>query len=180
MALRADALSAAAAFVVAAQAVARSIPGAVCTVGRLTVSPGATNTIPGRVELFADLRAPDAERLEALISGATDAAQRAAEDTGCAAEVDPSWRYEPVPMSPGPAAALRRAIAGVGLEPFELPSGAGHDAAIMGMAGVPSAMLFVRSDAGGISHAPEEHTERDAIEWCVRALEPALRELAAA
>ena len=70
MALRADALAAAAAFVVAAQDVARSIPEAVCTVGRLTVSPGATNTIPGRVELFADLRAPDAERLEQLISRA--------------------------------------------------------------------------------------------------------------
>ena len=67
MALRADALAAAAAFVVAAHDVARSIPEAVCTVGRLTVSPGATNTIPGRVELFADLRAPDAERLEQLM-----------------------------------------------------------------------------------------------------------------
>ncbi len=48
----------------------------------------------------------------------------------------------------------------------------------MGMAGVPSAMLFVRSDAGGVSHAPEEMTGADAVEWCVRALEPALRELA--
>jgi len=180
MALRADALAAAAAFVVAAQDVARSIPEAVCTVGRLTVSPGATNTIPGRVELFADLRAPDAERLEQLISRATDAAHGAAADAGCTAEFAPSWRYEPVPMSPEPAAALRGAIAGLGLEPFELPSGAGHDAAIMGMAGVPSAMLFVRSDAGGVSHAPEEMTGADAVEWCVRALEPALRELAAA
>ena len=41
-------------------------------------------------------------------------------------------------------------------------------------------MLFVRSDAGGVSHAPEETTGADAVAWCVRALEPALRELAAA
>ena len=34
----------------------------------------------------------------------------------------------------------------------------------MGMAGVPSAMLFVRSDAGGVSHAPEETTGADAVE----------------
>ena len=69
MALRADALAAAARVrAVAAHDAARSIPEAVCTVGRLTVSPGATNTIPGRVELFADLRAPDAERLEQLVS----------------------------------------------------------------------------------------------------------------
>jgi hypothetical protein len=35
----------------------------------------------------------------------------------------------------------------------------------------------VRSDAGGISHAAEESTAPDAIVACVRALEPALREL---
>jgi N-carbamoyl-L-amino-acid hydrolase len=74
-------------------------------------------------------------------------------------------------------AALRRAVAALGTEPVELPSGAGHDAQILGQAGVPVAMLFVRSDAGGVSHAPEETTEPDALVACVRALEPALREL---
>jgi hypothetical protein len=58
-------------------------------------------------------------------------------------------------MSPDPKDALRRAVASLGLEPRELPSGAGHDAAIFALAGVPSAMLFVRSDAGGVSHAPD-------------------------
>jgi acetylornithine deacetylase/succinyl-diaminopimelate desuccinylase-like protein len=82
-------------------------------------------------------------------------------------------------MSERPSAALRSAIERLGIEVVELPSGAGHDAAIMGMAGVPAAMLFVRSDAGGVSHAPEEWTGRDAIVACVAALEPALRELAA-
>ena len=62
MPLRSDALGAAARFVVAAHDVARSLPGAVATIGRLTVAPGATNTIPERCELFADLRAPDDER----------------------------------------------------------------------------------------------------------------------
>ena len=51
-------------------------------------------------------------------------------------------------MSPAPRAALERAVAALGVEPVELPSGAGHDAAILALAGVPSAMLFVRSDAG--------------------------------
>jgi N-carbamoyl-L-amino-acid hydrolase len=80
-------------------------------------------------------------------------------------------------MSPQPMAALRRAIAALGSEPVELPSGAGHDAQILAQAGVPVAMLFVRSDAGGVSHAPEERTEADALLACVRVLEPALREL---
>jgi hypothetical protein len=40
-------------------------------------------------------------------------------------------------------------------------------------------MLFVRSDAGGVSHAPEEATGADAVAAAVTVIEPALRELAA-
>jgi len=179
MRLRADALAAAAGFVRAAHDVARRLPGAVATIGRLDVSPGATNTIPGRVTAFADLRAPDAEALAALVDGAVAAARSAAEEAGCGVEVVPRWRYEPVAMHPRPMDALRRAVAAAGLEPVELPSGAGHDAAILAEAGIPAAMLFVRSDAGGVSHAPEEDTGTDAVAAAVTVLEAALRELAA-
>jgi N-carbamoyl-L-amino-acid hydrolase len=82
-------------------------------------------------------------------------------------------------MDAGPAGALRRAVAAAGLDPVELPSGAGHDAAVMAEAGVPSAMLFVRSDAGGVSHAPEESTGADAVAAAVGVLEAAISELAA-
>lgn len=179
MSLRSDALGAAARFVLAAHEVARSIPGAVATIGRLVTLPGATNTIPGRAELFADLRAPDPAGLDALVEGATAAAEEAAVASACTAELLPRWRYEPVAMDPATAAAVRRAVVGLGLDPVDLPSGAGHDAAIMATAGIPSAMLFVRSDAGGVSHAPEESTGADSIAACVQALESALRELAA-
>ncbi|MGH3073849.1 MAG: hydantoinase/carbamoylase family amidase, partial [Gaiellales bacterium] len=179
MDLRSDALGAAAGFVRRVHDAARSLPGAVATVGRLDVSPGATNTIPGRVELFADLRAPDSDRLDALVAGASSAARHAADSASCQVEVVPRWRYEPVAMDPGPSDALRRAIAGAGLEPVALPSGAGHDAAITAGAGVPSGMLFVRSDAEGLSHAPEEATGADAVAAAVGVLEAALRELAA-
>jgi N-carbamoyl-L-amino-acid hydrolase len=57
--------------------------------------------------------------------------------------------------------------------------GAGHGAAIMASAGIRSAMLFVRSDAGGVSHAPEDSARSHAIAACGQALESALRELAA-
>jgi hydantoinase/carbamoylase family amidase len=178
MDLRADALAAAARAVCDAHDAARAIPGAVCTIGRLTVLPGATNTIPGRAELFADLRAPDADGLAALVSAVESAAAAAAVSARCAAQVEQRWRYEPVAMSAGPVDALRLAIERLGLPVVELPSGAGHDAAILATAGVPTAMLFVRSDAGGVSHAPEEHTGTDAVAACAAALEEALRELA--
>ena len=38
--------------------------------------------------------------------------------------------------------------------PLEMPSGAGHDAAVFAEAGIPSAMIFVRNDHG--SHNPDE------------------------
>ena len=179
MPLRADALAAAAGFVRAAHDIARGLPGAVATIGRLDVSPGATNTIPGRVTAFADLRAPDAEALAALVDGAVAAARSAADDADCGVEIVPRWRYEPVAMHAGPMEALRRAVAAAGLAPVELPSGAGHDAAILAEAGIPTAMLFVRSDAGGVSHAPEEDTGADAVAAAVAVLEAALTELAA-
>lgn len=178
MPLRADALAAAARAMAVAYDAARGIPGAVCTIGRLTALPGATNTIPGRAELFADLRAPDAAGLAALVQAVEAAVAEAAAAGGCTVEIDRRWRYEPVPMSAVPTAALRRAIEQIGLPAVELPSGAGHDAAILAMAGVPAGMLFVRSDAGGVSHAPQEHTGIDAVEACLAALEHALWELA--
>src|SRR5439155_14136778 len=179
MILRADALAAAARFVHGLHDAARALPDAVATVGRISVLPGATNTIPGRAELFADVRAPDAGGLQRLVEAVHAVAADAASKTGCRHRVIERWRYEPMPMHPVPAAAIRRGIVGLGLEVVELPSGAGHDATIMAMAGVPTAMLFVRSDAGGVSHAPEEATGVDAVACCVRVLEATLRELAA-
>jgi N-carbamoyl-L-amino-acid hydrolase len=38
--------------------------------------------------------------------------------------------------------------------PFEMASGAGHDAAVFCKVGIPSAMIFVRNNRG--SHNPDE------------------------
>ena len=62
--------------------------------------------------------------------------------------------------------------------PVELHSGAGHDAGILAAAGVPSAMLFVRSLNGGVSHSPDEHSSDEDVLLAVDALERALRDLA--
>jgi N-carbamoyl-L-amino-acid hydrolase len=44
-------------------------------------------------------------------------------------------------------------------QPFEMASGAGHDAAVFSKMGVPTAMIFVRNDNG--SHNPEESMSLD-------------------
>jgi allantoate deiminase len=55
---------------------------------------------------------------------------------------------------------LVRAVEAAGLRPRRLPSGAGHDAAVMA-AIAPVAMLFVRCAAGTSHHPGESVAEAD-------------------
>jgi acetylornithine deacetylase/succinyl-diaminopimelate desuccinylase-like protein len=146
---RDDALVKAAEFVLDAQAAAAD--GAVATIGRLGVEPGAVNVVPGRVTVSVDARAPTSGQLEELIAAIGFA---------------PTYRTEPVAMSGPPLVALREAAPGVP----ELVSGAGHDAGILAAAGVPAGMLFVRSLNGGISHSPCELSSADDIALAVDVL----------
>ena len=162
MEVREDALVQAAEFVLHIRDAARGIEGAVATVGQVTVEPGGTNVIPGRVVLSVDARAPDAERLDRLAA---------------ALEIEEPVRTEPSPMAEEIRAALRAEVEALGLPVLELPSGAGHDAGILATAGVPSGMLFVRSLNGGISHNPDELSSPEDIALARDALTGALRRL---
>ena len=163
MAGRSDALVAAAEFVLGLRDAAAAVDGAVATVGRLEVEPGATNVIPARARVSVDVRAPDVERLDALLAVVPVELVRTAE----------------VEMAPEPTRALREQLERLGVPVVELASGAGHDAGILAAAGVPTAMLFVRSLNGGISHSPEELSAPEDIAQAVAALEGALTRLAA-
>ena len=163
MAGRRDALVVAAEYVLRVSELARGIEGAVATVGRLEVVPGAENVIPERVRLTVDARAPDAERLDALVE---------------VLELEPHYRAESVRLAERPRAALGAEVEALGLPVVELPSGAGHDAGILAAAAVESAMLFVRSLAGGVSHSPEEHSSDEDVGLAVDVLAGALSRLA--
>jgi allantoate deiminase len=154
---RADALVAAARFVLKVRDAARD--GAVATVGVVEVEPNAINVVPERVTVSVDARAPSLVQLDALIA---------------AIGFEPTWRLEPVEFSGPPLAALRGAAPGVP----ELISGAGHDAMVLAAAGVPTAMLFVRSLNGGVSHHPDELSSGEDIAVAVDVLTAALDRLA--
>jgi N-carbamoyl-L-amino-acid hydrolase len=81
-------------------------------------------------------------------------------------------------MADEPRAALRAELEARGLPLVELASGAGHDAAVIAAAGVPTAMLFVRSLNGGVSHSPDELTSPEDVELAVDVLAGALARLA--
>ena len=141
MDVRDDALVKAAELMLRMREVARSIDGAVVTVGELEVEPGAVNVIPSRVTMSVDARAPTAESCTALV-----------ERLG----FEPTYRTQPAEMDGRLREALRAELEARGLPVVELTSGAGHDAAVLAAAGVPSAMLFVRSLNDGVSHSPDE------------------------
>jgi allantoate deiminase len=160
---RDDALVKAAERMLRLRDVANSIAGAVVTVGQVEVEPGAVNVIPSRVTLSVDARAPDGESCQRLV-----------DDIG----LEPTYRTEPAQMAPELRAVLREELESRGLPVVELTSGAGHDAAVLAAAGVPSAMLFVRSLNGGISHSPDELSSKEDIELAVDVLAGALSRLA--
>jgi allantoate deiminase len=142
--------------------VARRIPGAVATVGQVHVDPGGINVIPGRVRLSVDVRAPDRERLDALL---------------VAVGLEPGSGVDPVQMSEACRAALREEVDARGLPALELASGAGHDAGVLASAGVESGMLLVRSLNGGISHSPDELSSEEDVAVAIDVFAGALARL---
>ncbi len=167
MALRQDALVAAANTVASVRRIAEQLARKgpdyfVATVGILTVDPGASNVVPGRCRLVIDARTTD----PALTSRFVEAIERESAAHAAAARVRraPFTTLSdgpPVACDPGLRDALRQSARALGLTETDLASGAGHDAAFMSRI-CPSAMLFVPC-RGGRSHAPEEWSGREQI-----------------
>ena len=146
MALRQDALVAAARLVLAVEALAEE--GGVASVGFLEVSPNSTNVIPGEVRLRVDLRHPDdaiLDRMEAALHAALDGA-----------EIVPISRTDAVAFDARCIASVRRAVKRLGFPSRDITSGAGHDAQHVARV-VPTTMIFVPSEKG-LSHNFAEHT----------------------
>lgn len=158
---RTDALAAASEFVLAIEAgandlVAGGYETAVGTVGRVAVSPNATNVVPGRVDLGLDVRSIDYEAMNELVTTAEDCLDRLEDERGVQTALDREFDLEPSPMSSRVRAAAERAGATAGVGTMSLHSGAAHDS--MHVAAVTDAgMLFARSK-DGISHNPKEWT----------------------
>jgi len=81
----------------------------------------------------------------------------------------------PTPVDPALVAVQEAAMAELGLPPFALPSGAGHDAMLIG-AHAPMAMFFVRS-RDGVSHNPREYSSLNDCAQAAHALSRTLTSL---
>jgi allantoate deiminase len=157
MNLRGDALCAAAEFISTAESFARNKSGLVATVGQLRVEPGASNVIPGAAALTLDVR----HQKDSVRVASCAALQKLARKIASARAVKVSWQLiqqtNSVPCSSKFSALLKRAVEKHQRRVLALPSGAGHDAAVMGKI-TPTAMLFIRCK-DGISHHPDESVQ---------------------
>jgi N-carbamoyl-L-amino-acid hydrolase len=143
--------------------------GALATIGKVRVSPGAVNAIPSSVTAWLDARGARPDAVRAVVAAVSGAA-------GCAA-VEESWT-PPVALDPELARRLADVVGdGAGGAAPVLATGAGHDAGVLAAAGVPAGMLFVRNPTG-VSHSPSEYAEPADCEAGVAALARAVAELA--
>lgn len=157
MALRQDALLAAAKMVEAVDAIARAGSGRqVATVGRLVVEPNAANVIPGLVRHSVEIRDLSAEKVAALGAAMARRADEIAAETGTRIAMKRYLHIEPALADPALQRVIEAVAAGLGLKAMHLPSGAGHDAQELAKI-APMAMIFVPS-VNGISHSPRELT----------------------
>jgi allantoate deiminase len=173
---RHDAACAAAEWVLAVEAMGRSEPGLVATVGRLQARPGAPNVVPGAAVASLDARHAD----DALRDAAVAALRAQAQRIGATRAVEVTWRElmsaPAVAMDAALGGLLAEAVADAGLPVIHLASGAGHDAvALSALTGV--AMLFVRC-AGGVSHHPDESVAEADVAVALDVLHRFVRRLA--
>jgi allantoate deiminase len=154
MAARQDALVAAAVFIAEVERLARERSGLVATVGKVEVRPNVSNVIPGEVDVWVDVRHQDDDARDAAFREITHQAALIAEQREIDFDLDQAQSFRAVHCDPSFRELMAASVAEAGVRPFELPSGAGHDAAIMSRR-FPVGMLFVRC-AGGVSHHPDE------------------------
>ncbi len=175
MALRQDALAAAAEWIGNVERFALEHKQLVATVGRLEVQPNAVNVIPAVVQASLDVRHPSDESRHAAVGILLTHAEHAAERRGVKVRAKTLHEQRSVPLDAALGRHLASAAERAGYEASEMYSGAGHDSMILAPH-VPTAMLFVRSPEG-VSHHPDEAVHEGDVEAALLTLLQFMRTL---
>jgi allantoate deiminase len=152
--LRRDALAGAAEFIREVEKASEQFSGLMATVGRLAIQPNVSNVVPAFVTHTLDLR----HQSDSILEDARLWLERRAGEIAKARRLAFVWEIlQATPAKECDAALSRRLLAAVEMVTGSgrlLPSGAGHDAAILAPL-FPVAILFVRCREG-LSHHPDE------------------------
>jgi len=168
MAVRRDALAAAAKLALEIRGIARKHPDAVCTMGSVKTFPGIVTAVVGRCEATLDQRDLDAGVLAGMFSEAREASERFAQEERCTVEWSRIWNIEPIQFHPALVGLCEEAVKETAGAAHRMPSGPLHDAAEVARAGIPTVMMFVQS-LRGISHNKIEDSKEEHLETAVQA-----------
>src|SRR6201996_5756030 len=168
MAVRRDALAAAAKLALEIRPIAKKHPDAVATMGSVKTFPGIVTAVVGRCETTLDMRDLNAGVLASMFEEAQAASRRFAAEEGCTVEWSKIWSIEPIPFHPELIELCEQAILNTVGTSERLPSGPLHDAAEVARLGIPTVMMFVQS-LNGLSHNRAEDTKHEHIEQAVTA-----------
>src|SRR3984885_1147565 len=170
MAVRRDALAAAAKLALEIRPIARKHPDAVATMGSVKTFPGIVTAVVGRCETTLDMRDLDAGVLASMLAEAQEASRRFAAEEGCTGGGSRIWSIEPIPFDARLIEFCDEAVREIAGDSYRLPSGPLHDAAEVARAGIPVVMMFTQSLAG-LSHNPKENTRIEHLELAVQAFD---------
>ena len=178
MAGRRDAATAAAELALYLEKRAGAVPHLVATMGMLAVPGGSINVVPGRCKFSLDIRATTDAVRDACASDVLAELQAICVRRGLHFKLEETMRAAAAPSAPDWQQHWERAVEALGLAPWRMPSGAGHDAMKLHEI-MPQAMLFMRGLNAGISHNPLEAITNDDADLSVRAFQQLLEQLAA-
>ncbi len=114
----------------------------------------AVSVIPGEMGFSFEVRSQDAETMDRFYTLMREECAAIEKERGVRFEFDRKVVTAPAALDPTWSDNLRRCGEKLALKLEDVPSGAGHDAAVFSNAGIPSAMLFIRNQNG--SHNPAE------------------------
>ena len=124
----------------------------------------APSKIAGETRFVIDIRSTSAQVMDAVAEEARRAAARFGETYRVAFDLGATSDSPPAVMD----SRLRAGLCAQLRQPYEMPSGAGHDAAVFAKVGIPTGMIFVRNENG--SHNPDEAMTLEDFDTATRAL----------
>lgn len=177
MELRYDPMPAAAEVILEVERAAKeSGPTTRATVGFIQARPGAANVIPAKVELSFDIRDLDGDRRDACVERIRWFFLSVLAKRNLVGDFEIQHTSPPTRCDGQIVATMEEAARSLGLNPFQLPSGAVHDGAHIAEI-CPVGMIFLRSK-NGLSHCPQEFTSPGDIGAGARLLAETLWRLA--
>ena len=134
----------------------------VATIGRVEISPGAANVVPGRVDFSLEARDTEQRVLDELQGAFRRALSAIARRFNLMFEFKVLSEIAPVKCSTGLLKDIKHVANELGIETLQMASGAAHDTQMLATI-TRAAMIFVPSKDGK-SHSVAEWTDMSDIE----------------